>query len=174
MAEGKAANKMIEGWQIKKIHALKGAMKMPDDYYRKLIYSNYHPHTSSKDLTLDQANHFIENLETMAVQAGAWNPYEGKSRFEELGARPGMATPAQLRLIEGIWKEVSNVRGEKKRKKALRAWIFKQFKVSDLRFIDNSVARKVIHVLKIMQQKRNEETHKIASDAFFHDRPYQG
>lgn len=154
------ATKMVEKGQIIKIHALKNALKMPDDYYRKLIFVNYYPATSSKDLTFEAASSFISQLEKTAIEKGVWKKHEGKEAFERLGYRNGMASPAQLRMIDAIWKEISRVGADKKKHTGLRTFLLSRFKVSDLRFLDVRKAGEVISALKGMQQRKSAETNK--------------
>ena len=151
------ATKMVDKEQIKKIHALKNALKMPDDYYRKLIFINYYPAASSKDLTFEDARSFISQLEKKAVEKGVWKKHEGKQAFERLGHRNGMASPAQLRMIDAIWKEVSRFDDDKKKHTGLRTFLLSRFKVSDLRFLDRRAAGKVISALKGMQQRKSAQ-----------------
>lgn len=172
--EGETVKRMVEKWQIKKIHALKNALKLQDDSYRKLICANYYPCTSSKDLTFSQATHFIENLERMAIDAGVWSRFDGKSQYEDLGKRRNMATPPQLRLIEGLWREVSIVLGAQNRKKALRSWLFGHFGVSDLRFLDDMNVRKVVFALKAMRERRDAKKNEVEKAVCFHDRSSDG
>lgn len=174
MESEETAKKMVEKGQIKKIHTLKSALKLQEASYRKLIYANYYPCTSSMELTFSQARDFIDNLERMAVESGVWSPNSGKSRYEELGKRGRMATPAQLRLIEGLWKEVSSVRGEHNRKKALRKWLSERFGVSDLRFIDDVNVRKVIFALKAMRDRKSAKQAEPEEGVCFHDRSSSG
>lgn len=152
-----AAKKMVDREQLKKIHTLKNAMKMPDDYYRKLIFINYYPATSSKSLSFEEAVSFISHLEKMAVERGVWKKHEGKQAFERLGYRKEMASPPQLRMISAIWKEVSTFDEDKKRVAGLRTFLLGRFKVSDLRFLDRRAAGKVIAALKGMQQRKSAQ-----------------
>jgi hypothetical protein len=77
------------------------------------------------------------------------------TRYGDLADRPGMASPKQLRMIELLWKEVSDVKGFKKRKAALRSFLSNHFKVSDLRFISSEKAAKIIFGLKQMKERKN-------------------
>jgi hypothetical protein len=152
----KASQAMINSTQIKKMHALKNALKMPDSAYRKLLFTEFYPATSSKNLTFEQAEEFINNLEAMAIDMGAWEKYEGREKYENLGFRQGMATPAQLRLIEALWNDVSVITESKSRQKALRSWLQKRFKVSDIRFLDSTATKKVIYALNHMKKQKPE------------------
>jgi len=155
MVEGVAAKRKISKGQIKKIHALKHALQLSDDDYRKLIYVNFYPANSSKRLSFEQAETFIKNLESMAIEKGVWTPYKGQSAYEDLGYREGMASPAQLRKIEAMWKDISGGGGGKARKKALRNWLNKYFGLSDLRFLSTARVNDVIHALGKMEGRRS-------------------
>ncbi len=147
---------LIDTKRIKKIHALKSALKMSDEEYRKVINLNFFPANSSKELTDKQADRLIAGLEKMAIQKGVWTKYEGKGKYENLGGRTGMGTPKQLRLIEGLWKDVSVIKETKSRQKALRSWLHKRFGVSDLRFLKREVTSKVIYALTQMKKQKTE------------------
>ena len=63
----------ITNAQIKKIHALKNALKLEDDLYREMLLP--FNAASSKDLTDYLAEIFIYQLESMALKMGVWeNP----------------------------------------------------------------------------------------------------
>jgi hypothetical protein len=155
MVEGVAAKRKISKGQIKKIHALKHALQLSDDDYRKLIYVNFYPATSSKDLLVKQAEVFIENLEGMAIEKGVWTKQVGKLTYEDLGYREGMASPGQLRKIEVMWKNVSKHNGTRVRTRALRNWLQGHFGVSDLRFLTAARANDVIYALGQMEGRRS-------------------
>ncbi len=69
----------------------------------------------------------------------------------DYGARPGMASFAQLELIRTIWREYTRAAydGESE----LNKWLFRTFKVSSLRFITKSQARRAITALKAMKSR---------------------
>ena len=154
---GGVTKNMISTGQTKKIHALKNALKLEDVIYRKMLFINHYTAKSSKELTHEEATGFINFLEMMATKKGVWTKYEGKDSHEKLGYRGDMATPAQLRMIEAMWKDVSVINDTKGRQKALRTWLHNKFKVSDLRFLDNSKAGKVIYALKQMKKRKQQE-----------------
>jgi len=62
-----------------------------------------------------------------------------------IGHREGMMTPAQETLIKGLWSELH---GGKLDDKHLGAWLFRQYQVSALRFLNMETARKAITALK--------------------------
>jgi len=71
------------------------------------------------------------------------------SKGPSYGARPGMASFAQLELIRGLWAEYT--RGAEET--ALNKWLERCFKVSSLRFLTMDGARKVITALKAMKAR---------------------
>lgn len=162
--------RMIEKGQIKKIHTLKNVLQMTDEQYRKVIYANFCPAKSSKDLNYWQAEFLINNLEAIAKEKGVWEDHGGKSAYEYLGHREAMATPAQLRRIEAMWRDVSKIRGMKKRKKALRAWLDGYFKISDMRFVDSATAAKIMCALKEMKERTLSKDIREGPELISHDR----
>lgn len=147
------ATKITAG-QIKKIHALKGALAMDDDTYRAVLAGQFNT-TSSKNLTADQAHNLIADLEQKAVAGGKWEQRAGRQKkFDDLDSRSGaMASPPQLRKIEAQWAEVTRATTPEDSKRALRHFLERLAKVSDLRFLDALGAGKVINALTVMQKK---------------------
>lgn len=68
----------------------------------------------------------------------------------DYGARPGMASFAQLELIRTLWREYTGGRGTPD---SLGKWIAHSFKVASLRFLTAGDARKAIVALKAMKQR---------------------
>ncbi|MBK5274592.1 MAG: regulatory protein GemA [Desulfuromonadales bacterium] len=154
---------IITAAQIKKIHVLKGSLALDNDTYRAMLAEQFRV-ASSKELSSIQATAFITDLEQKAVAAGLWEkrntfPAKGTRRnqvkkFEDLEARRGnMASPAQLRKIEAQWSDVTRAETPETRKKALRHFLERVAKISDLRFLDAAGAGKVINALTVMQRQ---------------------
>ena len=60
-----------------------------------------------------------------------------------------MSTPLQLRKIEAIWSEIYDKSKDRtERAKALRGYLKKHFKISDLRFLTKARARDVIPIFE--------------------------
>jgi hypothetical protein len=81
------------------------------------------------------------------------NPPISKDRFEDLGHRDGMATPAQLRMIEGMWMDVSKMPTYTARQKALQGFLKRIAGVEDLRFLETWHVRKVINAIEGMKRR---------------------
>lgn len=139
---------------VKRIHALKKVLDLSDEEYKLTLFHNFRV-DSSKLLSNAQKIELIEYFEEEAVKLGRWEKYEGKNRHEVLAGRPGMATPAQLRLIEALWKDTSSLKDNKQRMKGLRSFLYGHFKVSDLRFLDAVKVKKVIGALNAMLARKN-------------------
>ncbi len=84
-ASRKAA--LADKGQIKMIHVLASRMELPDSLYRKWLDERYKA-ASSKQLTADQAEDFIQTLEHFAVQCGYWEPNPNKDKYNETAGRP--------------------------------------------------------------------------------------
>lgn len=147
----------ITNAQIKKIHALKNALKLENDLYREMLLP--FNAQSSKDLTDYLAEIFIYQLESMSVKMGVWqNP---SLKYEDLRYREEkMATPQQLRMIEAMWRDVCYFDNDDFAKKSLRKFLRNKFKVDDLMFLTKAKAAKVIQGIKGI--KKNLERHSTA------------
>ena len=139
---------MIEPMQIKLIHVLKGALSLDDPTYRELLLSRFRKNTSKK-LTYSEASDLIREMEAHAVSVGVWRRKE--KRYDRFGHRPGFASPKQLRMIEGMWKDVSRAQTEEDRKTALRHFLMRIVGIEDLRFLEPEHVRKVVNALKTMK-----------------------
>lgn len=147
------SDQKITSQQIKKIHTLISKLRMSDNDYR-LMLSDYWVDTS-KDLNYEEAEDLISKLEKEAISKGLWSRYSqrGKMRYEDVGNRPGMASPKQLRMIEAMWKDASYMHDPTKRQIALRHFIFRITGKDDLRFLASVDARKVIEAIGRMMHK---------------------
>jgi hypothetical protein len=134
--------------QVKKLHALKGALELDDAAYRAALAIC--GVETSKDLTFSGAAELIDDLERKAVSAGRW---EKRTRPATENYREGFASPAQLALIESLWAEVSKAPDKKA---ALRHFVTRQAKVSDLRFLRDCDTSKVICALKSMREQKSK------------------
>lgn len=141
--------------QIKLVHALRRALLLDDDLalWQGLLYERFKV-ISSKELDKTQAASLIDEMQNKAIELGLWEKREDKrQRFNKLAGRPDMASPEQLRKIEAMWQEISHAPEGPERVSALRGFIARIAKVSDLRFLDQDGAGKVLNALKAMQTK---------------------
>jgi hypothetical protein len=67
--------------------------------------------------------------------------------------RPGFASPRQIRMIQGLWADLS-YSPPAKRQAALREFLWRRFRVSDLRFLTETGAANVINALLAMQKDK--------------------
>jgi len=136
--------------QIKKIHTLKNVLHLDDDLYFDMLMS--FGVQSSKNLTTTEAGIFLEILEEKAVLTNKWEVRNKK--YEELTSRDAdMATPAQLRMIEAIWREVCYIDTPDFARQSLRKFIQNKFKIADIKFLTKKKAVKVIRAISAMKQK---------------------
>ena len=64
-----------------------------------------------------------------------------------------MATDSQIRMIEGLWRELSYFDDDKFAKKSLRKFLSRTHKVDDVMFMTKDKASKVIN--SIIAMKKN-------------------
>ena len=116
--------------QIKRIHILK---------------------CSSKDLTFTEASVMLDILETRAEERNLWKRMP--KQYEDLNRDSKMATPPQLRMIKGLWREICYFDNNEFANKSLRKFLKTKFKVDDINFLTKTKAIKVIQAIKAIKQK---------------------
>lgn len=107
---------------IKKIKAMTRAMNMDRQTYLAALLP--FGVESCKALGDRKAGEFIAKLEPQAIKMGVWESTSGKRKkalpyAEYEGREWPSATPKQLRMLAGMWKDVSRAKTEKERKTAL-------------------------------------------------------
>lgn len=148
--------------QIKIIHCLKSALKLSDEDYRSRVMVHHEGFgASSLDLSYSEAAALIKDLEKEAVENGVWTkkPHFGKGgqggilKYENLGQRPGMASPAQLRKIEIMWAQKSFLHDPAQRAQALRHYCFRITKRNDLTFLESKDASRLIKSIESLKRR---------------------
>ena len=86
----------------------------------------------------------------------------------QYGERWGMATPAQVDTIRGMWRTWYEGSDEASAR-ALRHWLERHYHVSDLRFCDVATAQKAIEGLKAMNGRKQRAAAKNTGKETSHD-----
>lgn len=131
------------------IHALVARIGMPDEDYRALLWDRFRA-SSSKDLTSAQTNDLVAALHALLpadqraahprpqVAAGA------RRRFESLGDRDDMATPAQLRMLEASFVQRSRAETLADKQAAFRAWLRNRFGIDRIEWIPRDQVGRIL------------------------------
>jgi len=135
--------------QIKRIHVLKSALKLNDDSYRDML-SGYNA-SSCKSLDFAAAAELIVKMDSLLLRmrVDSSRPQTQK-KFDELGDRPGMASPAQLRKIDIMWRNVSRQTDQKSRDHARDSFIDRICKIKKIEWLEPSHVKMVIKALEKM------------------------
>lgn len=141
---------LINNAQKAKIHVLKARLGLDDDHYRDLLHEGYRVR-SCVNLSMVDAADFIHKLETWTYSAGAHRKYD---RFA--GRDRDMATPAQLRKIDVLWRQVSRQTTARDRDAALNKMVKRITGINDLRWIEKRHVGKILNTVQTMinQEKR--------------------
>lgn len=131
---------MVSSFQIKKIHTLKNLLNIDNDLYIDMLMS--FGVQSSKNLTFTEANILLEILEEKAVAQNLW--VKQPKKYESLKRNENMASSAQLRMIESLWREIAYINNDKFSKSSLRKFLKNKFKIDDIIFLTKTKATKVI------------------------------
>ena len=130
---------------LAKIHIAKKELGLSDRLYRGVLFV-FFGKKSAKDLSPREVDALLEHLRGLGWRPRFQSP-RGK-KHDDLGARPGMATPAQLRKIEMLWMTGPGIR--LKTFPALRHFLNHFFHVSDLRFVTSLQVTPIIVALRKM------------------------
>lgn len=136
---------MLTGKRLQLIAVAKKRLAMVDEDYRGLLLE-YGGVTSARDLDERGFDAVMARFRFLGFTSDHY-----KAGF---GARIGMATPHQLKLIRNLWLAAV----DDPTPAHFRNWLTKQFKISDARFIDDKTARKVIAALRTMAARRSART----------------
>ena len=141
--------------QRQMIGILRKKLNLDDDTYRDIL--KQYGVNSSLQLDYADANAVIDTLKANAVRMGIYVQKENNyQKYENLKNRPhGMATPAQLRLINVLWKSVSTKETEEEKETALNYFVHNITGKSHMNFLEQGDVKKVVKAIKTMQVQRN-------------------
>lgn len=135
--------------QIKKIHALKGALGLDDETYRSIL-SGYGVASSTK-LSFARADQLIADLEAKAITAGRWEKRPPRPRKHTRT----LADDPQSRKIRALWLELHQAGAVRDpSEKALGAYVKRMTGVAALQWLTAAQACTVIEALKKWQERQ--------------------
>jgi hypothetical protein len=159
--------KMIIASQVMRLHVLKQHLRMSEQDYRAAL-GGYGVATC-KDLLYQQAAELINKFEAEAVQRGVWvkrdRPAAVALKYDNLGKRPGMSSPAQLRMIEAMWMDVSTQPTREAKERAMNHFISRITGIDNITWLDPVSARMVVRAIEAMKQGDHHGTAARAATA---------
>ena len=140
--------------ELAKIHIAKKALKLTDDVYRRILRAKCGKE-SARDMTSGEILRILSYFKNLGWQPQQPTVASGQAssaakKFDDLGRRPDMASPAQLRKIEVMWMTGPGIR--EKTSATLRHFLQHHFSVSDLRFISRRQATVAIIAINKMNR----------------------
>lgn len=132
---------MTDAKRIGLLHVAKSQLKLSDDDYRAIL-TRVAQVSSSKELDELGFHAVMKEFERLGFRS-RWRKTTG-------GYREGMASPAQVLLMQSLWLEF---RGEED-ETGFRSWLEKFHHASDVRFVTDSKANGVITALKAMARRK--------------------
>lgn len=118
---------------------------------------------SCTEMNREQAEEAIDALEVMLSEQGLifrsrsfWRDAPGnmKERYNELLPRDArLATPGQLRHLEGLWVQVTRQRTWGKAMAAFKEFLQRRFGIGDILWIKREEAGKIERVLRVMREQ---------------------
>ena len=132
------------------VHIAKAELGLDDATYRAML-RRITRRTSAAKCTNRQLEQVLDHLRRLGWQAGKPRPAR---KYDDLGERPGMATPRELRYIEALWAELTPEQDETIRARTLRAFLRSQYRVEDITWLTEGQAHAAIEALKAIKRRR--------------------
>lgn len=125
-------------------------LNLSEELYRELL--EQFGVDTSKNLTSQQIEELTARLAKNAQARGLYKPKASfvKYKYNNLADREGMATPAQLRKIDIMWRNVSRQTTDKDRAAALQVMIKKITGKDHISFLTSVDVRKLIKAFQNM------------------------
>ena len=158
--------------QIALIHVAAHQLGMSDVDYRALLMGAAGVRSAS-DLDAAGFDAVMRRFEALGFAKGqarrAGVPATAPAPVPpQYGERWGMATPAQVDTIRGMWRTWYEGSDEASAR-ALRHWLETHYHVTDLRFCDVATAQKALEGLKAMNARKRRATAKNTGKETSHD-----
>lgn len=131
--------------QTRLIQAARKQLGLADDDYRAILEQEAGV-SSSRDLENWSFDRVVARLEALGFKNTS------RRRRQSFGDRPGMATPAQVDMILRLWREWLDRDDDV----SLGHWLEKSFKISAVRFLDQSAAHQAINGLRAMTDRKRK------------------
>ena len=162
----------INRQQIALIHVAAHQLGMGDADYRALLMGAAGVRSAS-DLDAAGFKAVLRRFEALGFAKGkarrAGAPAIAPAPVPlQYGERWGMATPAQVDTIRGMWRTWYEGSDEASAR-ALRHWLETHYHVTDLRFCDVATAQKAIEGLKAMNGRKQRAAAKNTGKETSHD-----
>lgn len=130
---------MMTHKQLAMIQAAKRQLGLSEADYRNLLL-RIGKAASARDLTPAGFTALMWAFETLGFKRTNPPPH----------VRRGMATPAQLALVNQLWLQYSGSDDQG----AMRAWLERSFKISSPRFMTTDHAAMAINALRVMNRRK--------------------
>lgn len=150
-----AKEKPLSREKIAVIHIAAHQLRMTNEDYRALLMSTAGVNSSSG---LNEAG--FRAVMLRMEKLGFTHGKPKAATAPQYGQRDGMATPAQVAVIDKLWEKWH---GSDDRR-ALGHWLSRSYGVSDLRFVDVVIAQKAIEGLKAMLRRKPRASKPAAPD----------
>jgi hypothetical protein len=138
-----------------KIKIAQKQLGLEDPVYRDILYRKFRV-SSSKSLSDSQANMLIHHFKRLGWIPACAKASAGKPlKYNDSPRDPYDASGEIKRMIEAMWHDVYRGNNETKH---LRQWLFRKFKISDVKFLDKRSAYDAVEALKAMQKRRTRNT----------------
>lgn len=149
--------------QKTRIKMLQKCLGIDNETYREMLFAGYGVNSCTA-LTRRQAKELIDAWEKQGKELGVWTKTKksfNKNRYHDRPEIEGMASNAQLRKLEAMWKDVSRIKDdEQARRAAFNTFLSNHFGVDDIIWVESNMAGKIITTLEKMKAQKVQKEDK--------------
>jgi hypothetical protein len=127
--------------QIALIHVARQQLGLTEEEYRAVLR-----HAASVESAKDLDTLSYQRVMRCFAKLG----FKADDMKRTFGDRPGMASPGQIDMIRGLWRQYSGADDDA----ALGKWLERFYGVSSLRFVNAPTAQKAITGLRAMIRRK--------------------
>lgn len=137
----------LPAMMVTRIKTLQGLAGLGDDDYRALLGG--YGVASCKDLSIVDARRVITFLQEIVDRIPQKRPVP--KRYADIGDRlVEMASTRQLRMLEGMWSQVTRQSSSARARSAYSAWLLKRFGIGSAEWIKAVDVGKIKRALEAM------------------------
>jgi len=143
----------LPAMMVTRIKTLQGLAGLGDEDYRALLGG--YGVASCKDLSIGEARKVIDFLQAIVDRIPEKRPVP--KRFAEIKGRSVlMATQKQLRMLEGMWMQITRQRSAGRARLAFEEWLSRRFGISSVEWVQREDVGKIKRALEAMGAEKLE------------------
>jgi len=143
----------LPAMMVRRIKTLQGLAGLGEDDYRAMLAG--YKVESCKDLDVADGHRVVAFLQAIVDRLPEKRP--APKRYADIKGRSVlMATPPQLRMLEGMWMQITRQWGADRARAAYADWLYRRFGIASAEWIQREDVGKIKRALEVMGAEKRE------------------